>query len=121
MTALRTKDKRRGQRLCIDFDGVIHDYTDGFRHGEIYGQPIPGAFETMQRLYDAGYDICVLTTRGRDPELRMAVVAWMTMRQVEMELDFEFEVTGEKLPAIAYIDDRAVRFTNWADIRKYWD
>jgi hypothetical protein len=29
-------------------------------------------------------------------------------------------ITSRKLAAIAYIDDRAVRFTNWMDIQNYF-
>jgi len=29
-------------------------------------------------------------------------------------------VSNLKPPAIAYIDDRGIRFTNWADITKYF-
>lgn len=112
---------RRGMRLCIDFDGVIHDYNNGFQKGVIYGDVIDGAFETMQQLYDAGYDICILTTRGTEPDLKAGVEAWMAERHVEGNFTFTYEVTGEKLPALAYIDDRAIRFTNWADIRKYFN
>ena len=112
---------KRGQRIAIDFDGVIHDYNNGFQGGVIYGEIIPGAFETMQRLYDLGYDICILTTRGTEPDLKAGVEKWVAEKHQAGGFTFEYEITGEKLPAIVYIDDRAIRFTNWADVRKYFD
>lgn len=112
--------KRRGRRLMIDFDGVIHDDYKGFQDGFIYGEPYPEAFAKLQRLADKGYEIVIFTTRALEPSLKREVEAWIDLQKGKRGLNFKFFVTGRKLPALAYIDDRCIRFTNWIDIEKYF-
>lgn len=112
--------KTRGRTIAIDFDGPIHNMDDGFREGELYGMAVPGAFKSMFKLIEAGYDIVIHTTRGSDPELKQAVETWIHDMQEITGYVFPFMVTSEKIPAISYIDDRAIRFTNWEDIRKLY-
>lgn len=100
------------RRIAIDFDGVIHRYSDGYQKGDPYDIPMPGAFETMRRLISQGFEIYIFTVRPPQE-----VVKWLGKHGWDLEIP---RVTNEKLPAIAYIDDRAIRFTNWADITKYF-
>lgn len=105
----------------VDFDGVVHSYDNGFQGGRIYGDLVPGALTALQRLHDQGYEVVIFTTRGGDRKLKRGVEEWLTAKRDVASLDFPIIVTNEKLPAIAYIDDRAIRFTNWDDMRKYFD
>lgn len=57
--------------IGVDFDGVIHDYWDGWRDGSIYGGLMPGAAETLRILMDR-YAVFVHTARA--PE---QVVPWL--------------------------------------------
>ena len=113
---------------------MIHRYSRGWQDGSIYDEPVEGAFEALNKLAYK-FNIVIFTTRataghechwtgsgGVRYEGAQAVQMWMwhQMHETLGELAFSFVVTGEKIPAIAYIDDRAVRFTNWADVRKYW-
>ena len=124
--------------LCVDFDGVIHDYTIGdWREGALYGEPLPGAIAALFRLRDRGWNVVIHTTRGRSEQLRRDIREWLYNRTMDWDSvfaetvfapwlesgdpkDFPFIVTATKLPAIAYIDDRAVRFTNWNDMTRYF-
>lgn len=107
--------------IAVDFDGVIHAYRRGWADGSIYDQPMPGALDGLRTLmeHDA---VFVFTSRNTEQ-----VADWLFERgdfnvtwEPPGESICEFWndrhrilVTNRKLPATAYLDDRAVRFTNW--------
>jgi hypothetical protein len=113
--------------VAVDFDGVIHAYRRGWEDGSIYDEPLPGALDALRRLM-ADYAVFVHTTR--DPQ---TVADWLAARDVPAVTLHDLRareglhvnvgtfwnrrdvilVTDRKLPAIAYIDDRAIRFETW--------
>ncbi len=103
------------QTLAIDFDGVIHKYSKGWQGGIIYDDPVDGAKESIFQLMNM-YEVVIFTSRG---DLN-AVRAWL-----ESKFDFESkgfkvpEITNQKPIAIAYIDDRGIRFTDWDSTLKF--
>lgn len=110
----------RGKTLCIDFDGVIHDYRDGWQDGVIYGGVLPDAMFWLDKLNKAGYDLVILSTRANHPEQAEAMRTVIDLWQEEAGVVFKYRITGTKVPALAYIDDRAIRFTSWNDIGKIY-
>ncbi len=104
-------DERR--TLAIDFDGVIHRYSRGWADGTIYDPPVAGAIPALWALRAAGYRIVIFTGRLREEGQHHHVEQWLTQHGAP-----PCTVTNIKPRALAYIDDRAVRFTNWPDIRK---
>lgn len=100
-------------RVLVDFDGTIHRYSAGWKDGSTYDSPMPGAKESLETLEALGYEVVIFSTRD--------------MHQIESWLEFwEFKaypITNQKQPAVAIIDDRAIRFTNWSkalsDLDKY--
>ena len=38
--------------ISIDFDRVIHKYSEGWKDGTIYDEPVDGAIEAIKRLQD---------------------------------------------------------------------
>lgn len=113
--------------IAIDFDGVIHWYRKGWHDGTIYDDPIPGAIDAIRALMQH-YAVFIHTARDA-----VDVAKWLVEKgqfHVSTGWDGKFWnkqgillVTNRKLPAIMYIDDRAVRFTNWpqalADVHLY--
>lgn len=103
--------------IAVDFDGVIHRYARGWHDGSIYDEPMDGAFDALRELMKS-YAVFILTTRDAAP-----VAAWLEERggfTVTTRAPRKFWsrrgvllVTNHKLPAVAYIDDRAVRFETW--------
>ncbi len=116
--------------VALDFDGTIHSYERGWADGSIYGTPVPGALEAMQRLWNAGCRLLIFTCRlGVAPDhispgaprggehQREAIVNWLEHHRGIGGFTWEVdEVTGAKPIADVYIDDRAVGFRgDWDD------
>jgi hypothetical protein len=112
--------------ISIDFDYPIHAFSRGYCQVDIYDEPTPGAHEALKALL-RDYAVHILSARDakeivkwcrvKFPDIEFALIPpdapyWQTKDVVG--------VTNIKLPAIAYIDDRGIRFTNWADIMKYF-
>lgn len=101
--------------VAIDFDGVIHPYTHGWGDGSVYPEPpMRGAIEAMERLIKRQYKVVIFTARENRDEVR----DWL-LNYWQSDLPVP-EITNIKPPAIAYIDDRAIRFTCWSDILNYF-
>ncbi|MFB7738294.1 hypothetical protein ACFC08_28680 [Streptomyces sp. NPDC056112] len=104
--------------IAVDFDGVIHAYSRGWQDGTIYDPPLPGALDGLRTLM-RDHAVFIHTTRDAK-----SVAAWLANYgfSTALEADTKIEfwnaigvllVTDRKLPAVAYLDDRAVRFTDW--------
>ena len=96
-------------KIAIDFDGVLHRYSKGWQDGQIYDPPTEGAVETWNKLKE-NYDLVVFTAREGDEQ---RIFSWMHQNGFDIELE---SVTNKKPKAFLYIDDRAIRFTNWKDV-----
>jgi hypothetical protein len=105
--------------IAVDFDGVIHTYDQGWHDGTIYGGWLPGADTGIRHLMSL-YPVFILTSRNP-----VQVARWIQeTSRIPCVTDFSEKsrfwnrrgillVTDRKLPAFAYLDDRAVRFTSW--------
>ena len=107
------------QTIAIDFDGVIHKYSKGFQDGSIYDEPIEGVKEALKKL-SKKFRIVIFTTRlnpcfDNEEKMNEDITNWLVKHEI-----YHDELTNNKPPAIAYIDDRGIRFTNWEDILKYF-
>jgi hypothetical protein len=106
--------------VAVDFDGVIHTYDKGWQDGTIYGEFMPGAVVGLTRLMQQ-YAVFIHTARkprqvarwierssgyGLECTTRVPRGGFWSRRGYLL-------VTNRKLPAVAYIDDRAVRFESW--------
>jgi hypothetical protein len=93
--------------LCIDFDGVIHDYkhpVDGRR----MGPPIENAAQSIKMLRSHGFIIKVYSVKAATDNGRKAVEDWLRYYGIPFT-----EVTAIKPNAALYIDDRGLHFENW--------
>ena len=97
--------------ICIDFDGVLHDYSKGWQGVDVFSSAIDGASEGTHTLKEAGWTIIVFTTRNDTPALRK----WLA----DNDIAFDYinynpnqPVGSEKGKLIAdvYLDDRALCF-----------
>jgi hypothetical protein len=97
-------------RIAIDFDGVICKRW-GIPTKEGFGEPMEGSLDSINLLMSLGHEVWVFTS---NPDLN-AVASWLNKYSFP-----QLKITSIKEPAHVYIDDRALRFTSWNDIRKYF-
>ncbi len=124
--------------IAIDFDGVIHKYSGGWKDGSIYDEPVAGAFEAIKAFMDAGYSVFILSTRNPRQIKRWLdehlwvwdsffgnefdqyllygytaqLIPWWR-RSIFWNKPYVLGITNRKLAAQVYIDDRARLFTKW--------
>ena len=120
-----TKNFNRDEEkvIAIDFDGVIHDNNKGYHDGTIYGDPIPGAIQSIRQLSDMGFIIKVFTCKCH-PDRPLVnnktgtdlVTEWLEEHTL---LEYVEEVVWGKPHAAVYIDDKGYRFENWQNTLKF--
>jgi len=108
-------DNEHTPTACVDLDGTIASYKDGWQSEEHYGEPIPGVQEALQRLKDNGWRIIIFTTRGDNKRTS----AYLKKHNIPFDYINENPDqppgTSDKLIADVYIDDRGIRFNgDWA-------
>lgn len=117
--------------LCIDFDGVIHSYDQGWQDGSIYGQVTSGFWEWATKAAKL-FRLVVYSSRSKSPEgvasmrvwLDVQWDIWASQRQPRPDMP-ALTFADTKPPAFLTIDDRAIQFRgDWSDLnpetlRKY--
>lgn len=83
--------------ICVDFDGVLNEY-DGYEEGDL-GEPLTGSHDFIRELRKK-YKVVILTSRPKEQ-----VIDWLNNNGFP-----SMKVTNRKVPAVAYIDDRAIQF-----------
>lgn len=83
--------------ICVDFDGVLNEYN-GYEEDNL-GEPLTGSKEFIKELRRK-YKVVILTSR-----LKKQVIDWLNNNSFP-----NIKVTNRKVPAVAYIDDRAIQF-----------
>ena len=100
----------------VDFDKVIHKCSKGYYDGTIYDEPVEGAYEALKRL-SKNYTVIVYTCKAK-PDRGLVngktgtELVWEWLKEQNMA-QFVSKVTAEKPRARFYIDDKAIRFTDW--------
>ena len=86
------------ENVCVDFDGVLNEYEGWKGEDELY-HPKHGVREFLDRL-SSKYNIIIFTVRPVEK-----VTEWMNYHKLRYD-----KITNQKVPAVAYIDDRAIKF-----------
>ena len=116
--------ENEANNLAIDFDGVIHNMDKGFYDGTCYGDPLPGALQALEQL-SKQYNIIIYTAKAK-PNRPLVngktgeelIWEWLEKYKIASLVK---EITCEKPRAVAYIDDKGIRFNNWKDTLKELD
>jgi hypothetical protein len=109
--------------LCLDFDGVVHSYTSGWKGAtNIPDPPMPGVLDFITDAMLADWEVVIHSSRARHIFGIMAMRNWLrehagnqwdTMGPSLCNVKF----TRWKPPAVLTIDDRAMRFNGvWPSI-----
>jgi len=105
-------EKQRVRTLCVDFDGVIHSYTSGWK-GEcnIPDPPVEGAFDWLAGLILSGkFAICIYSSRSKFPGAIDAMKKWFNDHNLIQSYIDLLQFPTEKPSAFLTIDDRAICF-----------
>lgn len=118
-------DKRK-PILALDFDGVIHSYTSGWKGADVIPDPpVEGVFDFLYEAIKV-FDVQIYSSRSGQEGGINAMQIWLRQYEnryrVDNGLDFKnplcdaISFPTEKPPAMITIDDRALTFTgNWKD------
>ena len=86
--------------ICVDFDGVLNNYK-GYKGSDELYEPSTGAKEFLQKLSEK-YTVIILSARTP-----AKIYDWLIKYDLSQ---YVCDVTRTKPGAVAYIDDRALRF-----------
>jgi len=116
------EDEEAKRTVAVDFDGTIAQWGELGPNGELLTNvhPEPGAKEALVRLREAGYRILIHSARSWEGYGERALVweremlAWLDEHEIPWD-GVHFE--QGKPPALAYVDDRGIRYEgNWKAI-----
>jgi hypothetical protein len=97
--------------LCVDFDGVLHSYTSGWKGvDQVPDGPVPGAMDWLRAMLGEGFDICIYSSRSKDPAGLAAMMAALRVWGMDMDDIDRLDFPTEKPAAWLTIDDRCFRF-----------
>lgn len=92
--------------IVFDFDGVIHSYTSGWCGPEnIPDPPVPGIKDAIASIRAAGYNVHVVSSRAASYKGLHAIDNYLKLHNIVVD-----GVSDTKVPAILYVDDRAITF-----------
>jgi len=119
--------------LCVDFDGVIHSYSSGWKGAAVIPDPpVPGALQFLAAATEF-FTVAIFSSRshqeGGQQAMREYIGRWSVDPVHGMPPDFDHGTWGmiqwptEKPAAFVSIDDRAIQFTGeWpaiGDLRNF--
>jgi len=120
--------------LCLDFDGVIHSYSSGWKGADVIPDPpVAGTFDFLEQAIDH-FDVQIFSSRSHQPGGTQAMKDWLWKHLADHfdcafagdPKDFDralrirdaISYPAEKPAAMISIDDRALTFTGrWPAIQ----
>tara|TARA_B100000902_G_C27202351_1_gene859760 strand:+ start:216 stop:1196 length:981 start_codon:yes stop_codon:yes gene_type:complete len=105
--------------IGVDFDGVIHKNSKGYYDGTVYDDPIEGTKEALQKLSEK-YTVIVYSAKARKDRGLVngksgVQLIWEWLKKHNLS-QYISKVTSIKPRAVAYIDDKGIKFDNWNNV-----
>ena len=108
--------------LCLDFDGVLHSYTNGWKGADVIpDEPVAGAMAFLVKASES-FEVHIFSSRSNQPGGIKAMQEWVahhlvghvpghepTMRAIGFTIE-TLKWPTEKPAAFVTIDDRAIQF-----------
>lgn len=112
-----TETVRQLPTLCLDFDGVIHSYENGWQGGVIYGTPTKGFFEWAEKARN-WFTLTIFSSRSDSHKNIKPMQDWLFVHMWDWKQDHpestldknDFHFAMRKPAAFITIDDRALTF-----------
>ena len=106
--------------LCLDFDGVCHEYTSPWEAAHIIPDPaVPGLFEFLSQALRV-FEVHIFSSRSPAgiPAMKEWFARQLTLQTPLPAVDLDLlKFPVEKPPAKVTLDDRALTFTGaWPDV-----
>jgi hypothetical protein len=106
--------------LCVDFDGVLHSYTSGWKGASVIPDPpVPGAIAFLREAVKH-FRVAIFSSRSHQDGGGTAMRSWLGEHIMAEEPDIimqdppwfaAIEWPLEKPAALVTLDDRALTFT----------
>lgn len=110
--------------VCVDFDGVIHSYTSGWKGVDVIpDDPVPGAIEWLMQHLPVpeglghfgdyrGPEVCIYSSRSKEHAGVKAMKEWLIKHGLPWQYigDDILKFPTKKPAAFLTIDDRAICF-----------
>lgn len=113
--------------LCLDFDGVIHSYSSGWKGADVVPDPpVPGAMAFLCSAVER-FQVAIYSSRSGKPDGIRAMQYWTFQHLKEhaggnaeaFAIYEQIQWPTEKPPALVTIDDRAITFTGtWPSLHE---
>ena len=112
--------------IAVDFDGVIHKYSNGWMDGTIYDEPCQGVAKALYELQKQGFEIIIYSTRNyarcRDGKYQNSQVEEMKSYMDKHNIPFDtIHIEAGKPICKLFIDDNAYRFGGIWDDNTIWN
>lgn len=96
--------------LCLDFDGVIHSYTSGWKGADVIPDPpVADAIRFMREALEH-FRVAIYSSRSGQPGGIEAMQAWLRRHADNLDWFAAIEWPTTKPSAFITIDDRALTF-----------
>lgn len=94
--------------LVLDFDGVLHSYTSGWKGADVISDPpVPGSQNFCSYALKE-FNVVIISSRCNYPSGARAIENWLVANDFPDEIIVSH--TGIKPPAFVTLDDRAIQF-----------